>query len=123
MYAEDRVNYDSVWMAVSDDGVHFESVGPVIHHAPFPVWAMNIHKTDRGYILNHGSFVGEVQDVIKFWLSQDLYHWEYMGEEYDLLPPEGIDNARLDCMPVLTEQENGKTVYYGYPTSPWPLWR
>lgn len=124
MYGEVKDAYDSVWLAVSQDGVHFRGVGPVIEHAPFPIWAMNVHKTDAGYVLNHGSFTPEgVQGVIKLWFSQDLYHWEYAGEEYDLLPPPGVENARLDCMPVLETEEDGRRVYYGYPTSPWPLWR
>lgn len=124
MYGRKIDEYNNVWMAVSDDGVHWTGVGPVIENAPFPVWAMNVHRVGDRFILNHGSFTeGGVQGVIKLWSSSDLYHWSYMGEECDILPPKGISGARLDCMAVLTTQEDGKTVYYGYPTSPYPLMR
>lgn len=109
--ARDQDQWRSVWLATSADGVHWKDVGPVIKDAPFGIYAMRIWKVGDRFLMNHGSFTGDVQDVLRLWESKDLVHWQYLGSEYDIRRPDG---QRIDHMDVIREQENGKTLYYGY---------
>ncbi len=126
MYAKKRTgndltDYRNVWSAESDDGVHWRDVGAVIEDAPFPIWAMGVHRAGGRFVMNHGSFGAEGnQNVIRFWESPDLRTWTYTGEPRDLYPDaRWYDRqSRLDCMTVLPVQERGRTVYYGYATGP-----
>ena len=52
----DEANFRNVWLATSNDGVHWEDVGPVIKDAPFHIWAMAVHRVGDKFIMNHGSF-------------------------------------------------------------------
>jgi hypothetical protein len=117
----DDSNFRNVWLATSTDGVHWKEIGPVIKDAPFNIWAMAVHRVGDRFIMNHGSFTKpNVQNVIRFWESQDLLHWTYMGSQADLLPDTRWypANSRLDCMSVVPVVEGGKTRYYGYATGP-----
>jgi hypothetical protein len=121
MYSHDAdsEDYRNVWMAESEDGVHFSDVGPVIE-APFEVWAMSVYRIGDTFVLNHGSFTRPgVQNVIRFWDSKDLTHWTYRPER-DLSPDTRWHHpdSRLDCMDVSHVTENGKSRYYGYATGP-----
>jgi len=107
----DQDQWRSVWLATSTDGVHWKDVGPVIKDAPFGIYAMRVWQVGDRFLMNHGSFTGEQQDVLKLWESSDLVHWQYLGPEYDVRRPDG---QRIDHMDVLSEQEAGKTIYYGY---------
>ncbi|MBQ8683115.1 MAG: hypothetical protein IJ518_01195 [Clostridia bacterium] len=102
-----------VWLATSKDGVHFEDYGCVVEDFPTMVWAMKVYETDDGFYMNHGSFTeaGE-QKVLKFWHSDDLYHWEYRPDLEIISPDADWGITRLDCMCVLREPER----YYGYAT-------
>lgn len=115
MYREqvsgDDLQFDSMWLATSADGVHWKDVGPVIHHAPFPIWAMRVWKVGNRFILNHGSWTGSRSDLLRFWQSEDLIHWTYLGEEFDVRRPDG---GRLDHMDVIALEQNGRTQWYGY---------
>ena len=120
--ARDETGYRNVFLATSQDGVHWEDKGAVISDAPFPVWAMMVYKIPGGYMLNHGSFGREgYQNVIKLWRSPDLTHWEYLGEDYDVYPDytQCARSARLDCLYVLHEED----CYYGFATGPQWLFR
>lgn len=126
MYAQQRTgndvdDYRNVWSAESDDGVHWRDVGSVIEEAPFPIWAMAVHRVGETFVMNHGSFDSNgKQNVIRFWESPDLRTWTYTGGKRDLYPDERWYDreSRLDCMAVLPVRENGRTVYYGYATGP-----
>jgi hypothetical protein len=61
--------------------------------------------------MNHGSFTGPNQDVLRFWESRDLRRWRYLGPGYDVRRPDG---KRLDHMDVVATTENGKAAWYGY---------
>ncbi len=111
--------FRSVWLATSEDGVHWRDVGRVIEDAPFPIWAMTVHATQGGWILNHGSFSAPgVQNVIRFWHSADLRTWTYMGEGRDLYPDRRWHptESRLDCMDVIRDEIDGDPMYVGYAT-------
>jgi len=101
----------NVWLATSLDGVHWKDVGAVIKHAPFGIYAMRVWNVGDRFLMNHGSFTGDKQDVLRLWSSDDLVHWQYLGPEFDIRRPDG---QRIDHMDVISEQEAGKTVYYGY---------
>jgi len=121
MYARGGEGYRNVWSAVSEDGVHFKDVGPVIANAPFFIWAMAVWKVKNRFYMNHGSFdVHGKQNILRFWESADLVHWTYMGESADVGPdPRWYDpNSRLDCMNVLPVVQGPRTRYYGYATGP-----
>lgn len=107
----DQDQWRGVWSATSTDGVHWKDVGPVINDAPFGIYAMRVWKVGDKFLMNHGSFTGEAQDVLKLWESNDLVYWTYMGEECDIRRPDG---QRIDHMDVFPETEDGRTVYYGY---------
>ncbi|HNZ20377.1 MAG TPA: hypothetical protein PLB67_16455 [Candidatus Hydrogenedentes bacterium] len=100
-----------VWHATSQDGVHWKDGSAVIHDAPFPIWAMRVWRAGGRFVMNHGSFTGGQQDVLRFWESPDLVHWTCLGPDYDVRRPDG---QRLDHMDVIAREENGTTVYYGY---------
>ena len=126
MYSEldgnhnDRKGYNHVWQAVSSDGVHWEDVGTVIS-APFTIFAMGVWEAQGKFYLNHGSFTTpERQDVLRFWESDDLAHWTYRGAQADLHPDARWydPHSRLDCMDVITVEEDGHTVYYGVASGP-----
>ena len=115
----DQEAYSNVWMAESEDGVHFSDVGTVIE-APFEVWAMSVIRIGESYWLNHGSFTRPgIQNVIRFWESKDLRNWTY-HPELDLHPDErwNAPDSRLDCMDIVPVEEKGRTRYYGFATGP-----
>ena len=103
--------WNNVWLATSSDGVHWKGVGPVIRNAPFIIYAMRAWKVGNRFVLNHGSFTGPNQDVLRFWQSDDLVHWKYLGKEYDVRRPDG---GRLDHMDVIATQHDGRAQWYGY---------
>jgi hypothetical protein len=107
----EQEQWRNVWLATSADGVHWKDVGPVIKDAPFGIYAMRVWKAGNRFLMNHGSFTGDKQDVLRLWASSDLVHWEYLGPDYDVRRPDG---QRIDHMDVISEEEAGKTVYYGY---------
>ena len=117
----DDANLRNVWLATSNDGVHWKDVGPVIKDAPFPIWAMSVHQAGGRFIMNHGSFSRPgLQNVIRFWESTDLVHWTFMGNDADLYPDRRWyhPDSRLDCMSVLPVVEENQTRYYGFATGP-----
>ncbi len=109
--ADLRHQWCNVWLATSTDGVHWKDVGPVIKDAPFVIYAMRVWKVGDRYLMNHGSYTGDKQDVLRLWESPDLVHWTWLGPEFDVRRPDG---QRIDHMDVISENEGGKTVYYGY---------
>ncbi len=76
-----------VWHATSQDGVHWKDGSAVIHDAPFPIWAMRVWRAGGRFVMNHGSFTGGQQDVLRFWESPDLVHWTCLGPDYDVRRP------------------------------------
>jgi len=110
--------YNNVWMAKSPDGLHWEDVGPVVEDFPTTIYAPGaVHEAGGRFYLNCGGFSEDgIQNRLKFWVSDDLEHWEYMGEEYDIAPFQiGRPKAeRLDHMGVLKHGD----MYYGYAKGP-----
>ncbi len=111
MYKPDGGDWNCVWLAKSPDGVHWSDVGAVIKDRPWQVYALRVWKVGDEFIMDHGSFTGPNQDVLRFWKSKDLVHWEYMDEPFAVRRPDG---QRLDHMDVTTVDEGGKKEWYGY---------
>ena len=108
---------NSVWCAVSANGVVWEDVGCVIRDQPFRVYKMCVKKCGGQFVMNHGSFSGlpgHGNDTLRFWKSKDLVNWVYQGKEFDSHPdprwyrPQG----RWDHMYVIPDQISGG--YLGY---------
>jgi len=112
-HKENSDKFNNVWLARSNDGVHFEDYGCVIEDFSNYIWAMKVYRGEDAFYMNSGSFNAEgKQTVLKFWRSEDLLHWEYKPE-LDIESPDAVDSeTRLDCMNVV--KHNGK--YYGYAT-------
>lgn len=116
MYGQEEMKgndslFNSVWLATSNDGVHWKDVGTVIKDQPFAIWSLSVWKAGNRFIMNHGSH--SPGDILRFWQSKDLTNWENLGEAYAVRSPNG---QRLDCMNVLSIEEEGKTQWYGYAT-------
>lgn len=110
---ENSEDFRNVWLATSEDGVHFKDRGCVIEDFPDHIWAMKVYRGTDAYYMNSGSFTREGrQAVLKFWRSEDLIHWNYQPKLDVISPNEKEPGARLDCMNVL--EKNGR--YYGYAT-------
>lgn len=104
-----------VWCAVSEDGVHFRDVGPVIRDQPVPVWKMFVHHFGDQFVMNHGSFShkpGHGNDTLRFFTSGDLLNWSYAGEDTDMHPDERWyrTEERFDHMYTVRYNER----YYGF---------
>ena len=116
-YHNNRGKYNNVFLAISDDGVHFQDYGCVVEDFPKYVWAMKVYRGEDAYYMNSGSFTDDNrQAVLKFWRSPDLVHWTYCPELDLFAPSDG--QVRLDCMNVI--QSDGE--YYGYATGDYRFW-
>ena len=107
----DPMQWRHVWLATSKDGVHWRDVGPVIEDAPFVIYAMRVWKVGDRFVMDHGSFTGSQQNVLRFWESKDLRHWRYLGADHDVRRPDG---QRLDHMDVVAVPDGGRTQWFGY---------
>ena len=107
-------NDNYMWLAKSEDGAHWQSVGSVIEDLR-GVCKMYMYETEDGIGLNFGSF-SEGQrvnnDALRYYKSYDMINWEYVGENH---PDERWykTTGRWDHMYVL---KDGDT-YYGYPVA------
>ena len=106
---------DYMWLASSDDGVHWKSEGPVLKdgHA---IYKMYIYRTEDGIAMNCGSSSQPERkdnDTLRYYRSADMKNWEFYAEDH----PDGRwyhTNGRWDHMYVYRD-DNG--TYYGYPVA------
>jgi hypothetical protein len=109
-----------VWCAVSDDGVRWRDVGPVIRDQPSIVMKMFVRKLGDRFVMNYGSSrapIGTAEwdnDTLRLWESDDLLDWRPLGEERDLHPdPRWYrPGGRWDHMYMLPDDVSGG--YLGY---------
>jgi len=78
--------FDSVWLATSEDGVHWKDYGVVLKSEGFKnnrVFMQALNKVGDRYVMNFGAFtdVGSPQNLLRFYESKDLTHWTH---SYDL---------------------------------------
>ena len=87
---------DSVWLATSQDGVHWKDFGVVLKSEGFKnnrVWKQYISKVGDRYIMDYGAFSdqGTNNNLLRFFDSTDLIHWKFL---YEL--PIDIQHYRAD---------------------------
>ena len=110
---KDTGRYKNIWLAISDDGVHFKDYGCVVEDFPADeIFAGKVYRGDDAFYMNCGSFIEGLQVVLKFWKSDDLINWKYIPELDVVSPQYDKEGMRLDCMCVV--KNNGR--YYGYAT-------
>lgn len=113
MYTKDNVLFNNIWLATSEDGVHFRDYGCVVEDFPKQIWAMKVYRGNDGFYMNSGSFTDNgKQVVLKFWYSHNLTDWEYMPELDVISPGWDKEGIRLDCMCVVSREGT----YHGYAT-------
>ena len=76
---------ESVWLATSQDGVHWQDYGVVLKSEGFKnnrVWKQYISRVGDRYIMNHGAFTdqGTNNNLMRFYESRDLIHWKFLYE-------------------------------------------
>lgn len=123
LFSEILRPHRSMWTASSADGVHWKPLGPVIDNAPFNIYKMFVARCGGRWLLNHGSLSGKrrrhVQwnDTLRFWASDDLVHWTYLGEKFDLHPDPNWyrEQGRCDHMYMIPKVEGRPDGgYWGY---------
>lgn len=106
----------AVWLAISQDGVHWKDHGVVLKSEGFKnnrVFKQFVHKAGGRYILNHGAFsdAGSNQNLLRFYESKDLIEWKHLYE----IPIDGShyrSDGRWDHMYVIPK--NGADPGEGY---------
>lgn len=76
---------DSVWLATSQDGVHWADYGVVLKAEGFKnntVWKQYVAKVGDRYIMDYGAFTdqGSNNNLLRFYESTDLIHWKFLYE-------------------------------------------
>jgi len=114
--------FDGMSVAISNDGVHFEEVGPIITKRDDATWlgTGSIWRAGERFVLNFSESRGGVQAVY-FAVSDDLLHWERLDDTYRCDPdPRWYDDTpsgRWDCIWSVPRAEGG---FWGYLTArPW----
>ena len=115
IYANDRYYMftmyggDSVWLATSEDGVHWSDHGVVLKSEGFKnntVWKQYIAKVGDRYIMNYGAFTdrGTNNNLLRFFESPDLIHWKYLYE-VPIDPRLYLQEGRWDHMYMIPQNE------------------
>jgi len=133
LYYHDGVHYlyhlymltgpgDGVALATSTDGVHFEEHGPIIRKKEDAEWlgTGSVWRAGGQFVMNFSELREGIQAVY-FAVSDDLVHWERLGDEYRSDPdPRWYDNTptgRWDCIWTVPRPDGG---FWGYLTArPW----
>jgi hypothetical protein len=109
-------------IAVSEDGVHYQEVGPIIHKREDAVWlgTGSTWKTEQGFVLNFSESRNDVQNIF-FAQSNDLLHWQILEDEFRSAPDarwyDDTPKGRWDCIWTIARPGGG---FYGYLTArPW----
>ncbi len=106
---------DFMWLAQSEDGVHWHSEGPVLNdgHA---IYKMYIYETSDGIAMNCGSSSQadrQDNDTLRYYRSADMKNWAFYSEDH----PDGQwyhTKGRWDHMYVYRDEDG---TYYGYPVA------
>lgn len=114
-YKNDADGGTGMWLAESEDGVHFRGVGRVLS-CEGGLFKMFINRTaDERYCVNFGSTHTEdnpfaPNDTMRYAVSDDLVHWEVVAVNH----PDGrryCEGGRWDHMYALYNEED--QTYYG----------
>jgi hypothetical protein len=110
---------DGVWLATSQDGVHWKDYGVVLKSQGFKnnrVWKQYVSKVGDRFILNHGAFTdqGTNNNLLRFYESKDLVHWTYLYE-IPIDPKFYRADGRWDHMYTIPKNDaNPSEGYWGY---------
>lgn len=113
---------DSIWLATSEDGVHWKDYGVVIKSEGFKnnrVWKPFVAKVGDKYILDHGAFTdqGTNNNLLRFYQSSDLIHWQYLYE-VPIDTKSYRSNGRWDHMYMIPKDpQNPREGSWGYMVS------
>lgn len=114
--------WDGMSVASSTDGVHYEEIGPIIHKRDDAEWlgTGSVWRAGDKFILNFSESREGIQAIF-FAASDDLVHWERLGDELRSDPdPKWYDDKRTgrwDCIWAIQRPEGG---FLGYLTArPW----
>ena len=110
---------ESVWLAISQDGVHWKDYGVVLKSEGFKnnrVWKQYVSKVGDRYIMDYGAFTdqGTNNNLLRFYESKDLIHWTYLYE-VPIDPGLYLAGGRWDHMFTVPRNEsNPAEGYVGY---------
>lgn len=116
--------WDGISLATSKDGVHFTEVGPILSKREDAKWmgTGSVWPAGDKFVLNFSEFHNDIQAIFLA-TSDDLIHWQRLGDEYRSDPDaRWYDDGkyppgRWDCIWALAREEGG---YWGYITAfPW----
>ena len=123
LHKSSRDMWDGMSVASSTDGVHYQEVGPIVSKRDDAEWlgTGSVWKAGERFVLNFSESRKGVQ-AIYFAVSDDLLHWERLGDEYRSDPdPRWYDNTttgRWDCIWSLPKTDGSG--FFGYLTArPW----
>ena len=118
LYEQPAGQLYGVYLATSQDGVHFKEVGPVIEKQQDATWlgSGSVWRAGGKYIMNFSE--ARAHQSISFAQSEDLIHWQRLGDEYRSNPdPQWYEVDRWDCIWALPRDEGG---FWGYlSANPW----
>lgn len=108
---------DGISVARSEDGVHWTFIGRDLIPIPGAHSGFGVARIgDR--ILYYPTCSSKDKGVhFKIYESTDFIEWTHLGDEYDVGPDYQWYAGRWDEMDILADEEDGKTVYYGYISS------
>jgi len=74
---------ESVWLATSQDGVHWKDYGVVLKSEGFKnnrVWKQYVARVGDLYIMDYGAFSepNSNNNLLRFFESTDLIHWKFL---------------------------------------------
>ncbi len=105
-----------MWLAVSEDGVHWKDYGCVLESST-PIWKMFIFKHGDKFYMNHGTLSNrEVydNDTLRYFESNDLIHWRHIDDNHPD-PRWYNEKGRWDHMYVIPKNAgNPEDGYWGY---------
>lgn len=129
--AANKENWDGFGVATSEDGIRWKDYGQAVHASEKMVfflgtgmvWQALKGSTGKQFICNYSEYRRDKKDMyqtILFASSDDLIHWETLGDDY--IFPVDTDNyryykddgGRWDCIWPLRKRGGG---YWGYWTA------
>ena len=117
-------SYGHCLLASSRDGVHWEDEGAVLeerdHARGMQFFKCFVARCGDRFIMDHGVARDKGQDILRFYESQDLKHWNYLFSNQPDPHWYGVAGQphRWDHMYILPKDEgHPQSGYWGYPVA------